>query len=189
MSGSWRRRTLCAIVILLAALEPVGALEVPIPATRARIDLLGETPDHLSLGFGGFDMIREAARAGKLGPSVAGQVEYRSGAKYAVFGPLLGILANTNGGMVGYAGTYVDGAVSSWMLTPFAAAGGYRRGEGKRLGGVFVFHLGGTVAYRFDNQTRLGITLTHTSNCRVYRENPGAESLLLSYAIPFGARE
>ena len=54
-------------------------------------------------------MIREAARAGKLGPSVAGQVEYRSGVKYAVFGPLLGILANTNGGMVGYAGTYVDG--------------------------------------------------------------------------------
>jgi len=173
-------------LILLAARGPVGAVEIPMPATRAKIDLLGETPDHLSLGFGGFDMIREAARAGKLGPSVAGQVEYRSGAKYAVFGPLLGILANANGGMVGYAGTYVDGAVSSWMLTPFAAAGGYRRGEGKRLGGVFVFHLGGTVAYRFDNQTRLGITLTHTSNCRVYRENPGADALLLSYAIPLG---
>jgi hypothetical protein len=178
-------------LIFLGTLETVGAVEIPIPTTRAKIDLLGKGPDHLSLGFGGFDMIREAARAGKLGPSVAGQVEYRSGAKYSVFGPLLGILANANGGLVGYAGLYVDGAVSSssWILTPFAAAGGYRRGEGKRLGGVFVFHLGGTVAYRFENQTRLGITLTHASNCRVYPENPGAESLLLSYAIPLGTGE
>jgi len=189
MSRSRRRSAVCVCLIFLAALETVGAAEIPIPATRAKIDLLGEGPDYLSLGFGGFDMIREAARAGKLGPSVAGLVEYRSGAKYAVFGPLLGILANANGGLVGYAGIYVDGAISSWILTPFAAAGGYRRGEGKRLGGVFVFHLGGTVAYRFENQTRLGITLTHTSNSRVYTENPGAESLLLSYAIPFGTRD
>ena len=187
MSRSWTRVALCAGLIFHAALQPVAATEIPIPATQAKIDLLGETHDYLSLGFGGFDMIREAARAGKLGPSVAGQVEYRSGAKYSVFGPLLGILANANGGVVGYAGIYVDGAISSWMLTPFAAAGGYRRGDGKRLGGVFVFHLGGTVAYRFENQTRLGLTLAHTSNCRVYTENPGEESLLLSYAIPFGA--
>lgn len=175
----------CAAVILLCASTIALALDVPVPGTGAKIDLLGDGADQVVLGFGGFDMIREAARAGKLGPSVAGLVEYRGGDKLSVFGPVLGLLANANGGVIGYGGVYLDGEIASWNLTPFVAAGGYRRGEGKRLGGVFVFHLGGTIAYRLANHTRLGLTLTHTSNSRIYSENPGAESLLLSYTIPF----
>jgi lipid A 3-O-deacylase len=148
--------------------------------------LLGDDSDRLILGIGGFDLVREASRAGRLGPSIAGQVEYRLGRKYAFFGPLAGLLANGNGGLLGYAGVYVDAQLSRWVVTPFAAAGGYRRGEGKDLGGLFAFHVGATVAYRFDNHTRLGITLTHASNARAYALNPGAESLLVSYAIPIG---
>ena len=183
------QHAVCAAVVLVAACTLAQALDVPIPGTTRKIDLLGDESPRLMLGFGGFDMIREASRHGNLGPSPAGLVEARGGSKLAHFGPLLGVVANANGGLVGYGGVYLDGALSSWRITPFAAAGGYRRGDGKSLGRVFVFHLGGTIAYQFENETRLGITMTHTSNSRIYAENPGAESLLLSYAIPLGRRD
>jgi lipid A 3-O-deacylase len=188
MWSLWNRAC-CAAAVGLLVCTLAQALEIPVPGTARKIDLLGDDIVRVMLGFGGFDMIREAARHGSLGPSPAGLVELRGGSKLAFFGPLLGVLANANGGLVGYGGVYLDGALASWRLTPFAAAGGYRRGEGKSLGRVFVFHLGGTISYQFANQTRLGITVTHTSNSRIYAENPGAESLLLSYAIPLSERD
>jgi len=183
------QRAVCAAAFWIAACTLAQALEIPVPGTASKIHLLGDDRARMMLGFGGFDMIREASRHGNLGPSPAGLVELRGGSKLAYFGPLLGVLANANEGLVGYGGVYLDGALGSWRLTPFAAAGGYRRGDGKSLGRVFVFHLGGTVAYEFENETRLGITMTHTSNSRIYAENPGAESLLLSFAIPLGRRD
>lgn len=176
------RSALLALVVVCALFSrPAGATPLV-----GGIELLDDTSDSLSLAFGGFDMVREASDAGRLGPSPALEIDYRWGRKFWGFGPLLGVLGNANQGVLGYGGTYIDLARSSWVLTPFAAAGGYRRGEGKLLGGVFNFYVGGTLAYRFANGMRLGLMLTHASNARIHYLNPGAESLWLATVIPIG---
>lgn len=73
-----------------------------------------------------------------------------------------------------------------WTITPAAGIGAYERGGGKDLGGVFQFHLGLDVAYRLQSGSRIGVKLTHISNASIHDDNPGTESLLLTYTIPLG---
>ena len=47
------------------------------------------------------------------------------------------------------------------------------------------FRTGAEFAYRFANQTRLGLEVTHTSNAGLTRLNPGEQSVLLMYSIPW----
>jgi len=42
------------------------------------------------------------------------------------------------------------------------------------------------VAYRFDDRSRLGISIDHTSNAGIGDTNIGAESIMLNYSIPTG---
>jgi hypothetical protein len=94
-------------------------------------------------------------------------------------------MANTDGGIFGYGGAYVEfRPVDRIVLLPSAGVGGYRQGGSKPLGGVFQFHLGFTAVYQFDNDSRLGITFAHISNAGIHDRNPGANSLLLTYGMP-----
>ncbi|MBT4488902.1 MAG: acyloxyacyl hydrolase, partial [Rhodospirillaceae bacterium] len=38
--------------------------------------------------------------------------------------------------------------------------------------------------YRFSDRSRLGVALSHISNASIGDKNPGAESLMLTYALP-----
>ena len=60
------------------------------------------------------------------------------------------------------------------------------RGGGKDLGGHVEFKTGGEIAYRFDDDSRLGFLFDHISNAGIYTKNPGVESAMLMYSIPFG---
>ena len=53
------------------------------------------------------------------------------------------------------------------------------------LGHVIEFRSQIEVAYRFDNRSRLGLSVSHYSNASLADENPGTESLLLNYSMPF----
>jgi lipid A 3-O-deacylase len=138
----------------------------------------GNEADNLLLGAGVFD-IRDRT-------SAAGTIEYRFGRKVFVAGLSLGLMANTEGGLYGYVGTYGDLSYRRIYVTPQIAMGGYHDGDSANLGGVFQFRLSLDVAYRFDNGHRLGVRAAHISNAGVNEENPGEEELLLTYSVPLG---
>jgi lipid A 3-O-deacylase len=143
------------------------------------VALLASGPDHLELGLGAFELLDDD-------PSLQGSVEYRFGRKLAFVGPALGLLANVDGGVFGYLGLYLDLAVGPFRVTPMLAAGGYREGSSEDLGGVFQFRQSLAIAWRFQNGHQLGVKLAHISNADINDANPGAEDLMVTYALPLG---
>ena len=138
----------------------------------------GNEADNVLLGAGVFDLRHHA--------SAAGTAEYRFGRKVFVIGLTLGLMANTDGGLFGYAGTYADLSYKKFYVTPQLAMGGYGQGSSQDLGGVFQFRQSIDFAYRFENGQRLGIRAAHISNAGIHGINPGEEELLLTYSFPIG---
>jgi lipid A 3-O-deacylase len=138
----------------------------------------GNEADNLLVGAGVFD-IRDRT-------SAAGTIEYRFGRKVFVLGLSLGLMANTDGGLFGYVGTYGDLSYKRIYVTPQMAMGGYHDGDSSDLGGVFQFRLSMDIAYRFDNGHRVGVRAAHISNAGVNDHNPGEEELFLTYSVPLG---
>lgn len=174
-----------ALALLLMAAAPLGASSAagapaePERLPLGRLALLGSDLDHLEVGLGAFEAFDEE-------PAAQGSVEYRIGSKIAFIGPALGLLANVDGGVYGYFGLYLDLAVGPLTLTPMLAAGGYHEGSSEDLGGVFQFRQSLALTWRFDNGHRLGIKLGHISNADINDTNPGAEDLMITYALPLG---
>jgi lipid A 3-O-deacylase len=138
----------------------------------------GNEEDNLLLGLGVFDLRDDT--------SPAGTIEYRFGRKVFVLGLSLGLMANTDGGLFGYVGTYGDLSYKRIYVTPQMAMGGYHHGDSSDLGGVFQFRLSMDIAYRFDNGHRVGVRAAHISNAGVNDHNPGEEELFLTYSVPLG---
>ena len=147
---------------------------------EGEVQVFGDGPDTLALGVGAFDAFKTDPASAEF------RADYRWGQKLIFIGPLVGVLANTDGGVFGYGGGYFDIQIGSVVFTPTAGMGAYRRGGSKDLGGTFQFHIGFDVAYRLEDGSRLGIKFSHISNAFIHDINPGAESLLLTYSIPVG---
>ena len=148
--------------------------------------LFADQVSFLSVGAGAFDVAREQ-KALSAGTLAAGDLQLRFGRKLLYCGPLFGILANHRGGLFGYGGAYFDvglGSANRWHFSPLLTAGGYRQGQSKFLGGRFAFQLGGNLSMELPSGSRVGLTVTHISNAFIYYQNPGAESVLLTYAVP-----
>ena len=103
---------------------------------------------------------------------------------------MVGGMATSDGAAYGYAGFafelwWLDKRV---VLTPSAAVGAYRKGDGKDLGHTLEFRTGAAIHYRFDNDSRLGVSFHHLSNAGLghNKKNPGEESLMLTFAWPIG---
>lgn len=146
------------------------------------IEPLGRTPNYVDLGIGVFDVFRRNPYSKR---SVGGRVELRMGEKLYGFGPLIGLMGNTDGGVNGYGGLYVDLAICEDIVTPIAALSGYAQGDSSDLGGVFQFRIGLGAAYEFANKLRLGVRLSHLSNASIHDDNPGEEEIYLTVALPF----
>lgn len=139
-----------------------------------------DEPAFIALGAGAFDMFDD---------EVAGEfrVEYRSDLRLWHFAPFIGGMVTTDGAVYGYGGFGVDILLgNSFVFTPNAALGLYHEGDGKDLGGPIEFRTGAELAYRFEDQARLGIAFHHISNAGLYDNNSGEESLVLIYAMPLG---
>jgi lipid A 3-O-deacylase len=85
-----------------------------------------------------------------------------------------------------YGAFYSDLTLGPVVITPLAGLGVWWHGtnDDENLGGTFEFRLGLTVAYQFDNFSRLGVRLGHISNANSHRRNPGDNDLMVTYAIP-----
>ena len=176
-------RYLFALALVAAGLVASSDARADEPDTTAfahlgPIVIHGNEADNLLLGAGVFDLRDEI--------SPGGTIEYRFGRKVFVAGFSLGLVANTRGGLFGYAGLYSDLSYGKLYFTPQLAMGGYHEGNSSDLGGVFQFRMSVDLAYRFDNGHRLGVRAAHISNASIHDRNPGEEELLLTYSFSLG---
>lgn len=159
------RRLLLGLAVLLATAFPARA----------------EEPAFISLGVGYYDLFDDQS-AGEA------RLEYRFSErdKLFFFTPFVGVTATTDAATYGYAGVGIDVFFGRRLVaTPNFAVGVYGNGDGKDLGHAIEFRSGLEIAYRFDDYSRLGLSFTHISNAGLDEHNPGVESLVLVYSMPF----
>lgn len=143
-------------------------------------------PDWISFGAGIYDLMRPRHRTAEF------EIEYKchvrswgSPIQCLEFLPLLGVMANVQGGGYLYAGLNFDFLFFNHLVVaPGLAAGFYWAGKGKNLGYPIEFRSGVELGWQFDDFRRLGIHFYHLSNASLGKRNPGEESLVLYYDIP-----
>lgn len=137
-----------------------------------------DDPAFLRVGAGYYD-INDDSDAGEF------HVEYIAGEKLWVFNPFIGVMGTTDSAIYGYAGIRLDVFLGRrWVVTPSFAPGLYSDGDGKDLGHVIEFRSALELAYRFDDRSRIGLSLYHLSNASLSDDNQGTEVLTLHYSHP-----
>jgi hypothetical protein len=74
---------------------------------------------------------------------------------------------------------------NKWNLTPSFATGYYDQGSSKDLGNNLEFRSQLELSYNLEKNKRVGISLNHISNASLADENPGTESIVISFINPF----
>lgn len=150
------------------------------PAGPARADGNGDDPDFLTLGAGRFDFFRSRVPAGEI------RLDYRFHNKWWIFKPFLtGAYVTNNSTFIG-AGVLIDVYLGRRLvLTPqFSPIWWRGKSDKLDLGYPLEFRSRMELSYRFDDRSRLGISIDHTSNAGLGDGNPGVESIMLNYSMP-----
>lgn len=133
----------------------------------------------ISFGVGAFAAFESDDRAAQF------ELQYRGPALVWWIQPMAGFSATTDGAVYGYLGISIDIPLGPRLvLRPSFAPGLYSRGSGKDLGHTVEFRSGVELAYRFENNARLGVEFYHRSNAGLDDRNPGENSLMLTFAMP-----
>jgi lipid A 3-O-deacylase len=163
-----------SFIALVAVLLGLGAM--PAVAQEG-----GKDPSYLRIG-GGFYDVNDDQEAAEF------HIEYISGSRWWVFNPFIGVMGTTDSALYGYAGIRLDLFLGNrFVVTPSFAPGLYHDGDGKDLGHPVEFRSAIEFAYRFDDRSRLGVSLYHLSNASLDENNPGTEVVNLHYSYPFNA--
>jgi len=162
--------------IILTALLVFSGLSLS--AGPARPD----DPAFLSFGVGAFDFNRQKD------DGVEFRLDYRSDYKLWVFKPFLTAAAVSNGMSFMGAGVLIDVYFGNrFVVTPSFAPTWWRgKTDGLDLGYALEFRSQIEFAYRFDDRSRLGVAVSHSSNASLSDTNPGTETLLVNYSYPLG---
>lgn len=137
------------------------------------------------------------ARGGLLDWRI-GSVDIRDSVKINAFsleytwdkhwGPLVpqtGLIVTSQTALYAYAGLGLEFCpLADWLIIPRLNIGLYHSFSDQGLGNTLEFFSSVEVAYRFKDQSRLGLILGHLSNARLGLENPGTEFLFLGYTVP-----
>lgn len=138
-------------------------------------------PTSVALSAGIFDTAgSEAAEAG---------LELRWANRLPLgLGVVLGVSGNEDEAVWGYLGLRRPFALgeSRWRLVPSFAAVAYDKGESKELGQTLEFRSSLEMHYAFRSRQTLGLNFYHISNASLSDTNPGANSLVLVWAVPIG---
>ena len=141
-----------------------------------------QNADYLSFGIGWWDLNDDQ-------DAVDMRVEYRPAIPVLVenLNPWIGAEVTSDGSVWGGGGLLYDWEVSpQWHVIPNFGAGLYGQGgSDKDLGHVIEFRSQLEIAYEFETQQRLGVSIGHLSNASLDDENPGTEVLNLYYHIPW----
>ncbi len=150
---------------------------VILPATTRADD-----PAFLTIGAGWFDFNRQKDDGAEF------RLDYRSSFKLWHFKPFLTAAGISNGMTFLGGGLLVDVYFGRrYVVTPSFAAT-YWRGKTDELdlGHELEFRSQIEFAYRFDDRSRLGLAVSHSSNASLGDTNPGTETLLVNYSYPLG---
>ena len=153
------------------------ALMAAAVGTGARAD----DPALLSMAAGGFDFNRQKD------PGAEFRLEYRSARKFFHLKPFVALAGtSTSSGFFG-AGVLLDVYFGRRIVvTPSFAPHFYVGGNDKLdLDFPIEFRSQLEIAYRFDDRSRLGLAISHYSNASLGDTNPGTESLMVYYSVPF----
>ena len=140
-----------------------------------------DDPSLLTLGVGAFDFNREKDQGMEL------RVDYRSDKKIWEFKPFLTGAIVTNGMSFFGAGLLLDVYFGNrFVATPsIAPTWWHGASDDLDLGHGLEFRSQIEFAYRFDDRSRFGLAVSHSSNASIGDTNPGTESLMLNYSYPF----
>lgn len=141
-----------------------------------------DDPDFLTIGAGWFDFNRQKDEGAEF------RVDYRSDFKLWHFKPFL-TAAGVSNGM-----TFIGGGIlldvyfgRRFVVTPSFAPTWWRgKTDELDLGHELEFRSQIEFAYRFDDRSRLGIAVSHSSNASIDEINPGTETILVNYSYPLG---
>jgi hypothetical protein len=141
-------------------------------------------PPRIALELGAFDIVPSPHPDSH--PAADFGLEYRFGDVLWAFSPFIGAMGTSRLGGYEYFGFGFDVNFGpNWVLTPNGAAGVYERGDGTKLGSWWEFRTGAELDYKLPNDSRIGIAVHHMSNAGLSKDNPGEESAVLVYTIPF----
>ena len=168
------KRFFFAILLGLA----VGIASAGMAPARARAD----DPAFLTLGAGWFDFNRRKDDGAEF------RLDYRSDFKILHFKPFLTAAGVSNGMSFIGAGILLDVYFGRrFVVTPsFAPTWWQGKTDELDLGHGLEFRSQIEFAYRFDDRSRLGIAVSHSSNASIVDQNPGTETLLVNYSFPLG---
>jgi hypothetical protein len=176
-----RRSSLSKRRIIPAVAAVVLALGAGLSAGAANADSVPYDPALLVVGAGAYNIFQDDKDAVFRG-------EYRFGTRIFYIRPILGVEVNSGGGVYAYGGFGFNLPITDHIvLFPSAAFGYWERGSSKNLGAHEEFRTGGEIAWRFDDASRIGVSLHHISNAGITQRNPGVEEALVEYSIPLGS--
>ncbi len=113
-------------------------------------------------------------------------LDYRFAKQWNGVHPWLGLSWATDGAIFAGGGAVYTLATSdsAWAFSAGAGPGYYERHQGDDLGSHLEFCTFAEVERRLSGEHRLVLRLVHISNGGLTERNPGAELLMLGYAIP-----
>lgn len=170
-----------------AAMAAIGLALIGLAARPAAAQIVFGSPGdppHIAFGAGAFDVTPSNHKDSHTAADFRG--EYRFGDMFWVVAPFVGVSGTSDGAFYGYGGFGVDVNFSpNIVLTPNFAAGYFAPGSGTRLGYPLEFRSGAELAWRFEDTSRLGVAVHHMSNAGLGKHNPGEQSVVVMYSLPF----
>lgn len=162
----------------IALLGFLGLAAAALPATPTRAD----DPAFLTVGVGWFDFNRQKDDGAEV------RVDLRSDYKLWIFKPFLTAAGVSNGMSFVGGGVLIDVYFGDrFVVTPSFAPTWWRgKTDELDLGHGLEFRSQIEFAYRFDDRSRLGLAVSHSSNASIDNTNPGTETLMLNYSVPLG---
>ncbi|WP_148277429.1 acyloxyacyl hydrolase [Brumicola pallidula] len=111
-------------------------------------------------------------------------LEYRDLPVWRKLRPIIGFSNTREHDQYAYIGVrYFFVLNEVWRFNPTFAIGLYNSGNGINLGGRVEFRSGFEFSRQISDRVHLGFGFSHLSNSRIYRSNPGTETLELSLTI------
>jgi len=141
-------------------------------------------PELLSVGVGYFDVLKNTPRD----RAADFRLEYRFGGHdlgaSTALRPFIGAEVTSDGGVYGLGGILLDVNLGPVSITPGFGVGAFNSGGGKDMGTLLEFRSSIEIAWRFGNESRIALALSHISNGDIVPTNPGAEILTLYWHQP-----
>ncbi len=142
-------------------------------------NLFAQDRNYIAFSSAVFDILQQD------NPSSETRIEFRYGKAKFLVQPFNGVMINTEGAMHVYFGFYYDIKVAGYLyITPSFAPGLYAQRNSKDLKFALEFRSQLEVSFRLNNDVRIGFSFNHISNASLGVENPGVESLAITYIIP-----